>query len=151
MKLSEVLQITFIFTMIFEVLFALQSNDLSIISAHFQHYINSLSPTSIYGNILNILGNWSFSYGVYPAQFTINFNFMRNFIAYLIFIPYFLAEVIYVLLSVIYYLFVFLYYPFSLLPKPFGTLLSAGLTGIIVISIITEIRIMASGLGAGGE
>lgn len=149
MKLQNLLNGLFIFLMLFETIYALATNDLSLLSDHFKTYINDLSPVNIFNTIMGFLGNWSFTYGHSPLSFTINLNFLRDFIAYLIFLPYYIANAVYVLFSVIYYLFVILYYPFAILPSPFNSIFEAGVTGIIVISIVTEIRIMSTSLGGG--
>lgn len=149
MKLQNILNGLFVFIMIFETIYALATNDLTLLTDHFKVYITDLSPINVYSTIMSFLGNWSFTYGHSPLSFTINLNFLRDFVAYVIFLPYYIATAVYVLFSVIYYLFVIFTYPFAILPSPFNVIFETGITGIIVISIITEIRIMSTSLGSG--
>ena len=145
MKMQELLTGLFVFLMIFETVYALATNDLSLLSNHFKGYINDLNVSVVYSRDINGLGNWDFKYGI----LNLNFNFLRDFISYLIFPFYYIITFFITLFSVIYYLFVIFYYPFAILPSPFNTIMIGAITGLIVITIITEVRVMNTSLGGG--
>ena len=143
MKISNLFTGLFIFLMIFETIYALATNDLSLLSYHFKTYINDLGVNAVYSHDVSSLGNWDFKYGL----INININFLRDFISYLIFPFYYIITFFYILFSVVYYLFVILYYPFAILPSPFNSIMVTAVTGLIVITIISEIRVMSTSLG----
>jgi hypothetical protein len=93
------------------------------------------------------LNGWTFDIFGY----LLNFNFLLYFLAYIILPFTFIIDFFINVTLLIVYELAIINYPFSILPYGFGSLLSGIFYMIFIVTIITSIRILSSGLNGGSE